>query len=62
MYQCLQVLPKLWEALTKASESHKSPLLGAIFATPIKDLEADFSKFLDMVETTLDFEAIEQGD
>lgn len=61
-YQCLQVLPKLREALTKASETHKSPLLGAIFAAPIQDLEGDFSKFLEMVETTLDFEAIEQGD
>lgn len=58
LYQCLQVLPKLRESL----QSQKSALLDALFAAPLQELEADFSKFLQMVESTLDFEAVQQGD
>ncbi|XP_077488845.1 DNA mismatch repair protein spel1 [Amblyomma americanum] len=62
MYQCLQTLPKLREALTKAAESRQSTLLTSLFATPLEGLEGDFSNYQEMVESTLDFEAVEQGD
>ncbi|CAN7988646.1 unnamed protein product, partial [Ixodes hexagonus] len=61
-YQMLQVLPKVREALAKGADEDKEAVLQGLFAKPLAELESDFSKYLEMVETTLDMEAAEGGD
>lgn len=61
-YQMLQVLPKVQEALAKAADEGKEAVLQGLFVKPLAELEKDFSKYLEMVETTMDLEAAESGD
>ncbi|XP_040077010.2 DNA mismatch repair protein Msh2 [Ixodes scapularis] len=61
-YQTLKVLPKVREVLSKAADEDKRAVLQGLFVKPLAELENDFSKYLEMVETTLDLEAAESGD
>ncbi|CAG5124986.1 unnamed protein product [Candidula unifasciata] len=53
VYQALDKMPHLLESLEKHQGQH-SALLKELFCNPVKELLVDFSKFQEMVETTVD--------
>ena len=58
MYQALQRLPALLAALSSHGGSH-ALLLMEVLATPLAELQADFDKLLQLVETTVDLDLVE---
>ncbi|XP_013387202.1 DNA mismatch repair protein Msh2 [Lingula anatina] len=58
VYQALEKMPYLLEALEKHQGKH-TPLLMELFTNPMKELLMDFSKFQEMVETTIDLDQVE---
>ncbi|KAK3090565.1 hypothetical protein FSP39_012731 [Pinctada imbricata] len=61
VYQAIDKMPYLLETLEKHQGQYSSLLL-ELFSNPTKELLMDFSKFQEMVETTLDFDQIERHD
>uniref|UniRef100_A0A8C5HRN0 DNA mismatch repair protein n=1 Tax=Gouania willdenowi TaxID=441366 RepID=A0A8C5HRN0_GOUWI len=57
-YQAVSHIPALISALEKHSGNHLV-LLQAAFLTPFMDLQTDFTKFQEMIETTLDMNQID---
>ena len=58
VYQALQRLPTLLSSLMAHSGSH-TPLLNEVFTTPLSELQADFEKLVQLVETTVDLDLVE---
>uniref|UniRef100_H3CD73 DNA mismatch repair protein n=1 Tax=Tetraodon nigroviridis TaxID=99883 RepID=H3CD73_TETNG len=58
VYQAVGHIPALVTALDRHAGSHRT-LLEAVFAAPLRDLQADFVKYQEMIETTLDMHQIE---
>lgn len=58
MYQALQRLPTLVSALSAHNGCH-TPLLSETLTTPLLELQADFEKFLQLVETTVDLDLVD---
>ncbi|KAK3791475.1 hypothetical protein RRG08_046627 [Elysia crispata] len=58
VYQALDKIPCLLETLEKYDGKHNE-LLTQTFAGPIKELLHDFTKFQEMVETTVDLEQVQ---
>ncbi|XP_076445659.1 DNA mismatch repair protein Msh2-like [Babylonia areolata] len=59
VYQAIDRMPHLVEALEGHSGQHAA-LIMDVFSNPIKELLLDFSKFQEMVETTLDLSMVDQ--
>ncbi|XP_014768650.1 DNA mismatch repair protein Msh2 [Octopus bimaculoides] len=58
VYHSLSKLPYLVETLEKDDGPHKN-LVMQVFSNPIKELLMDFTKFEEMIESTLDMEQVE---
>ncbi|BFZ23354.1 hypothetical protein BsWGS_26393 [Bradybaena similaris] len=58
VYQALDKMPHLLETLEKHEGQHRA-LLMELFSNPIKELLVDFSKFQEMVETTIDLAQVQ---
>ena len=58
VYQALQRLPAILTALSGYEGSH-APLLAEVLTTPLTELQTDFDKFLQLVETTVDLDLVE---
>ncbi|XP_077594780.1 DNA mismatch repair protein Msh2 [Stigmatopora nigra] len=58
VYQAIGHIPSLVSILKKYSGNHQA-LLEAVFISPLRDLQGDFNKYQEMIETTLDMNKIE---
>ncbi|XP_057682749.1 DNA mismatch repair protein Msh2 [Corythoichthys intestinalis] len=58
VHQAVGHIPSLVLALERYSGNHQV-LLEAVFVSPLRDLQGDFSKYQEMIETTLDMNQIE---
>ncbi|XP_028286719.1 DNA mismatch repair protein Msh2 isoform X2 [Parambassis ranga] len=58
VYQAVSHIPSLITALERYSGSYEV-LLHALFISPLRDLQADFAKYQEMIETTLDMNQID---
>ncbi|KAK4320785.1 hypothetical protein Pmani_008361 [Petrolisthes manimaculis] len=60
LYQCVERLPNLCEAIAKYEGPHTTTL-AAVFTTPLMELVTDLSKYQEMIETTVDMSQASQG-
>ncbi|XP_019749319.1 DNA mismatch repair protein Msh2 isoform X1 [Hippocampus comes] len=58
VHQAVDQIPALITALARYSGNHEV-LLEAVLISPLRDLQGDFSKYQEMIETTLDMNQIE---
>ncbi|XP_002740239.1 DNA mismatch repair protein Msh2 [Saccoglossus kowalevskii] len=59
VYQAVEYMPHLLETLERHGGKHQM-LLMEVFSNPLKEVLMDFSKYQEMVETTLDMKQVEQ--
>ncbi|KAM9773396.1 DNA mismatch repair protein Msh2 isoform 1-T1 [Syngnathus typhle] len=58
VHRAVDQIPALVTALDSHSGNHQV-LLEAVFISPLRDLQADFSKYQEMIESTLDMNQVE---
>ncbi|XP_071380059.1 DNA mismatch repair protein Msh2 isoform X2 [Centroberyx affinis] len=58
VYQAVSQIPALITALERYSGSYQA-LLEAVFLSPFRDLQTDFTKYQEMIETTLDMNQVD---
>ncbi|PZC73981.1 hypothetical protein B5X24_HaOG208470 [Helicoverpa armigera] len=58
IYQAINRLPSLLRCLAEA----ENPTVHSSITEPISELNEDLGKFLEMIETTVDMEAVDRGD
>lgn len=61
VYQTVQRLPHLIQVLRDYDGKHRD-LVSQLFANPLEEYVGNFSKFVAMVETTLDMEQVKNGE
>lgn len=60
-YLCIVKLPNFLKDL-EAHDGPKAHVLESNFIQPLKNLQDDFSKYAEMVKTTLDLEMADKGE
>ncbi|XP_075226942.1 DNA mismatch repair protein spel1 [Lycorma delicatula] len=62
IYQAVQRLPMLLEALKNQNDKEPHPTVKAILIDPIEELLGDMKNFQEMIETTLDMDFVDRGE
>ncbi|XP_076064509.1 DNA mismatch repair protein spel1 isoform X2 [Oratosquilla oratoria] len=61
LYQCVERLPHLCEAIGKYCGKHEATL-SAVFSVPLQESVGDLAKYQEMIETTVDTKKANEGD
>ncbi|RZF46275.1 hypothetical protein LSTR_LSTR015192 [Laodelphax striatellus] len=62
IYQAMQRLPMLLDALKNQNGGHAHPTLRTVLIEPLQELIGDMKNFQEMIETTLDMDYVDKGE